>query len=43
MCMMEGSSNVYLGGSSNGVLFLLQNFNITMAVGPGTSYWNKAM
>ena len=34
---------MYLGGSSNGVLFLLQNFNITMAVGPGPSYWNKAM
>ena len=28
---------------SNGVLFLLQNFNITMAVGQGSSYWNKAM
>ena len=25
------------------MLFLLQNFNITMAVGQGTSYWNKAM
>ena len=29
--------------SSNGVLFLLQNFNVTMAVGQGSSYWNKAM
>ena len=35
MCIMEESSN--------GVLFLLQNFNITMAVGQGPSYWNKAM